>query len=661
MKKPIRQLLLAAALLISCAAGALEQNWNAADLVRWKGAENAASNANGVLRPLKPALIESKIFLAKGKIGQLKLTVTLERKTPVAPIGATALFQGGKEAGNHYWNQVIRQGIDNDGPVYERYLTVPSDATEVGVKLRLGDNGSTVGIRSVRLEELAPGMMKDQTIELKADPAKTSASPTAFHFGANFDSSNFPGVYYGTLPASNPDSKRADFIRFLRSSGLKSARYPGGTASHWHLPEGREACQKLLKRVNGQDAPMMVGFREFRDTTKEAGLKLIYQLNTSFYLDEKGELQAIDATRFARKGNFDTATPRHEQAAAALERNFRNGTFRPGDVDYWELGNEEFAYMTTEQYAKVCAALIPVIVRNDPGKPICVTGMKGLEDELRKYPEVWRHITGITTHYPYASWPRPSPAYMTANYRDFANADVNFPRNLDGQAKAESGKNISVSETSVYNLFTYDFSRMQPSFALALAIGYNWPELMKRAKVDMAVFHDFESPWFGLSWYDVSFSETQREYKWLSGKTPPARSQSANWFVDPSAANSTHYFPKEYVSSPGMAALNLLSSFAGGKVVESRLENKFGFPGSALAGTDAAGKPQVFLSNPLEIPVLLKIGYPGFPAKCRLSRIDSDSFGAALPGEYRRTDTEIELKNGTIILPARSLTLLTAE
>ncbi|MBS1371346.1 MAG: hypothetical protein HPZ91_15470 [Lentisphaeria bacterium] len=642
------------------AFAAFERSWSVEELMKWQGAtpENVRRDSNA-LRAKQPVFIESKVHFAKGQYRILKLTIRTAEAAPVAPFTAIALFQGGSEAGNHYWNSVVRFGVTPGSNCYGGFLTVPADATEIGVKLRLGENGSRAGIVSVTLSEVTQESLKDREVVLSADPAKTVSRPTAFHFGANVVA-DFPGIEAGTRPGSEPGSKRAEFIRFLNDSGLRAARYPGGTECHWFLPESLDATKRLFRMSERRDPAHPVAWADFKSTMKEAGVKLIYQLNTSFFLSDGGEILPVEDTYFPRKAGFKAAPPRLAEAAAALERNFKNGVFVPGDVDYWEIGNEEFAYMDADRYARICAAFIPVIVKYDPGRPICVTGFKDLPEKLKAL-GVWKHVTGITTHYPYASWPRPTPGYLTADYQSFANADVRFSKNLANASKGE--KNVSVSETSVYNLFTYDFNRMQPAFALGLAIAGNWPELLRNGKVDMAVFHDFESNYFGLTRYDAAFSEVSRTFSSLNGKTPPQRQKGndGNWFVNPSQANSTRYFPKQFVTSPGMEVFGMLSVFAGGTVVVSKLDSRFGFTGNALVGTDAEGRPQLFVSNPLEIPVLLTVRHPGLQGELTLRRLDSDSFAAVLPDEYRRTLRPMKLDGGQIILPARSVTLLTAK
>ena len=640
---------------------AFESRWEGRDLAKWQGAAPEAFRVEGrAFRVNKPLQIETKIHFAKGQYQVLKLTFQTVESAPVAPFGAVALFQGGSEAGNHYWNNVVRMGVTPGSNLYESYLTVPADATELGIKLFLGGNGSRAGITSVTLSEVTRESLRNQGVSVTVDPAKICARPTDFHFGANVVG-NFPGIEAGCRPASQPGSKRPEFIRFLKETGLRAARYPGGTESHWFLPDSLEATKRLFRMSEKRDPKHPVSWEDYKSTMKEAGVKLIYQLNTSFYLSDSGEILPIDDTAFPRRAGFNGSPARYAEAAAALERNFKNGVFKPGDVDYWELGNEEFAYMSSDQYAKVCAAFIPVIVKYDPGKPICVTGFPDLPEKLKAL-GVWGHVTGVTTHYPYASWPRPAPGYMTADYESFANANVRFPKNLGEAGKRE--KKVTVSETSVYNLFTYDFNRMQAAFALGFAIAGNWPELLRHGDVDMAVFHDFESNYFGLTRYDAAFSDISRQFSSLNGRTPPPKQEgtAGNWFINPSQANSTRYFPKQYVTSPGMTVLGMLATFANGSIAESKLDSSFGFTGNALAGTNGEGKSQLFVSNPLDVPVLLQVAFPELQKQEVVSRqIDTDCFGAALPNEYRQSQKTVDLRDGRVILPARSITLLTAQ
>jgi hypothetical protein len=43
---------------------------------------------------------------------------------------------------------------------------------------------------------------------------------------------NVAGIYYGTMPAGNPASRRADFIKILKDKEIHALRFPGGTLAN---------------------------------------------------------------------------------------------------------------------------------------------------------------------------------------------------------------------------------------------------------------------------------------------------------------------------------------------------------------------------------------------------------------------------------------------
>ncbi|MBO5308800.1 MAG: hypothetical protein J6C40_12425 [Lentisphaeria bacterium] len=607
----------------------------------------------------KPLRLTKRFGVPRGKYKALRLTLTTGKAVSSAPCTVIAIFIGGKVSGNHYWNFTIRPGDAASGTELIRDLTIPADSNCLELLLQMGEHGSTVPLKSVEITGLTAAHLADRAVTLKVDTAKTVSKPTPFHFGVNMVG-HFSGVRNGTLPGEQNVEKRRTFARFLKDCGIRSARYPGGTESHWYLPESKELSQKLYKMNTGRNVPDLVPFTEFADAMHEAGVKVIYQLNTSFFVDEKNTIQPIASTRFTRNCKLPVTASRHVEAGAALERAFQKGILSGKRVDYWEIGNEEFAYMTPAQYADVCAAFLPVIAKYDPGKPICVTGVKNLQQELEKR-NVWQYVTGVTTHYPYASWPRPAPSYKTADYDAFARADVRFSGNLS--KRGGDGKKISVSETSIFNLWTYEPFRIQPSFAQALALCYNWGKLLSDPRVDMAVYHDFESPYFGMTRYDVSFSDLERVFKWLHGKNPPPplKGRRANWFVDPSSRNHTRYFAKQYVPSPGTHCYAMLAEFSGGTLYQVDAIASDGAPGGYYAGVSADGKATVVASNPLNIPVALKLDYPGFPEKCKYRQLDAYDNSAVTPNEYRLLSGTMVIPKDGILLPARSILLLQAE
>jgi hypothetical protein len=67
------------------------------------------------------------------------------------------------------------------------------------------------------------------------------------------------------------------------------------------------------------------------------------------------------------------------------------------------------------------------------------------------------------------------------------------------------------------------------------------------------------------------------------------------------------------------------------------------------------------VSNPLNIPVSLKLNYPGFPQKCNYRQLDADDNSAVTQNEYRLLSGTMVIPKDGILLPARSILLLQAE
>ena len=107
-------------LLAAPGFAAFERRWNAAEIAGWPGAVPEALRRDGnALRARKPVLLETKVHFGRGQYRLLRLTVRTAESAPVAPFTVIALFQGGREAGNHYWNSVVKAGITPGSDCYD--------------------------------------------------------------------------------------------------------------------------------------------------------------------------------------------------------------------------------------------------------------------------------------------------------------------------------------------------------------------------------------------------------------------------------------------------------------------------------------------------------------------------------------------------------------
>lgn len=580
---------------------------------------------------------------------------------------------GGKESGNGDWQTQPLKSKTTGWVPFAIYRTLPTDSTKISVRLMVLRGSGTLRLRNAEVAFMSSSDLPDfETVRLTPSEKHAAGQVTPFHLGVNV-AFWFPGVYYGTLPPSNSDSNRSAFIAELQRAGVRSARFPGGTISHYYLAEGKQYTDEvlaLLKRGKTKNVSMewpkghYPEWSNVRDALREAGIKIIYELNTSFYVDAQGSLRPICDTKYPKAAGLADGKEHYEEAAAALHRLFDNGTFRPGDVDYWEMGNEEFGKMDVEQYANIVAAYTRVLKKRDPKTPICYTGHWEVEPLLEEL-GVMDDLTGVTFHYPYSRWPGPSPKIATADYESFSRTDMAITKHLDRfAAKQQSGRFPShlkrtISETGVYKYWNYDPFRMTCSFAHALAYANNWPQLMSHPSVDMATYHELESPFFGQIMYHMEFDPIARRWDWMD---PNVRPQSVDMdYQGGGSARLKVRRPKTYMSMPTTRVMNMLSRFDGATVRLMDISPS-GKVVQAMIGMKGA-KTMLFLSSPADHPVRVVMDWPDDrPTVSRgtWTLLESDSVYAVLESEYRERLISAPMpKEGRldILLPARSVSL----
>jgi len=575
------------------------------------------------------------------------------------------IARGGKTAGNGRW--FATDGIAGTTPWRRETLTrvIPADAKSMKLRLYLAGGSGQILVKSVSVRPLTAADITQPPVRVRIHPDQTLSRPTALHFAVNAVY-HFPGMYDGVLPPSDPRSKRIEFIKALKAAGIRAIRFPGGMACHRYLAESQELTErlaKLMKRATGdyeKDWPrgLYPRWQDVRDTAKLAGIKIIYTFNTSFYADERGGIRPVNDCKFTQKAGLADGKDHSEEAGRALDGLFEKGIFKPGDVDYWEIGNEEFSFMKPDLYANIAAAYTRVLAKRDPGRPICYTGGRWNADliDLLSERSVLKQLTGVTSHYPFSRWPRPSPPTATADYEALARADVGFERSLDNFAAAQKTGRIpshlrkSISETSVYKFFTYDPFRMTCSFAHALAFARNWPALIRHPATDMAVFHDLEATFFGMMMYHVEFNQITRRFEWLGPHVKRApNTKNRSWFI------------RQYVLTPTAYVMAMLSRFEGVETVAVETQ-----PDSHLAGAlvgRAPGRMLLFISNPQHEPIRLIVPWPAAwsrPTSGTWRMVEADSVYPVLAPEYRRRTLDAPMPSSgrlDVILPPLSVHL----
>ena len=151
----------------------------------------------------------------------------------------------------------------------------------------------------------------------------------------------------------------------------------------------------------------------------------------------------------------------------------------------------------------------------------------------------------------------------------------------------------------------------------------------------MAVFHDLETPFFGMLRYDVGFDPAARRFTWLE--------QAGE---DHALAPT---FPGGFVLSPTGFANRLLSELVGEELVETGLE-----PSPELRVL-ASSERVLAVSRQAE-PQTLTVPFE----RAKAETLTADDLASCLPGRFRITDVAVEAADGRVrvALPPWSVTAI---
>jgi hypothetical protein len=459
---------------------------------------------------------------------------------------------------------------------------------------------------------------------------------TPLHFGVNSESSR-PGLFAGTLPGGDPRSKADAFAASLRESGIRTLRFPGGDHCYFYLPEGRAPTMELARASGfGEYSDNNPGSREFvtlenlAHFTRERKIGLIYQLPVLFHLDH-GRARASIRSAFskaAKNHDGDRIDAQAEYAGGIVGRLRTIGA----PVVVWEIGNEEWAHCGGTDYARVAAAIVRQIRRQDAQTPIVAVGMDSKEingawladciSELRRQ-GVLGQIQSFNAHYPFGNWPGPASPNERADPLVFAQGDLKIVRWFDAATRQRTQLGIpaapmAVTETMVFKFDGgyWDSYRLIGTHAHALLYAWNWMTLLADPRCNMAVFHDLESTYFGMMRYDVGYDEAAGQFVWLAATKPEQKLRR---------------FPGQYVLSSTCAANRLLSELVGCRVGLATMQPSDPslrvLWGVALSGRDIL----VAVHRSPGPKTLAFAGRAVENAKC----LTADGLGALLPGQYR--------------------------
>lgn len=620
------------------------------------------------------AAMTRDLNLVVGKYNVMRITMTYRtHDLNRGKVKMIAYTMGGKLPGNRVWH-VTDAPLDTSNWVQtSTYLTIPQDAKKLHVRLMLDAGSGVVDLKNIRLDALNHNseQLKPITLNFPQDTARyRTFSP--LHLGVNMVFS-LPGAYYGTLPVDHPQSQRLAFIKQLHQAGFQAVRFPGGTQSHWYLAGYPKQNKTLLKRKDANNKKQnhsafphghITRWENVRQTFKQAKIKIIYQLNTSTFVDDHGKILPVLENKFTRRLGVADGKDHLQTATNALARDFEKGIFAAGQVDVWELGNEEHAKMTVEQYASIVNAYTRVLMKFDPQTPVCFSG----HWEVLKHvdADVVKHLSAETSHYPFAKWPRPYPPQATSDLIQMSQSHVDMGKSCHHYAEhVAAGRRpahmkLAVTETGIYKYFTYDPFKATSSFAHALAFAGNWPEMISEPIVNIAVLHDLESIFFGSLMYNVKFKPSLRQFSWIKpGEFVSAKPEKP---MPGAELKKTFYFPNAYVPMPTTRVVAMLSQMVNTRIAHAPSDPSRQLTGNLIGISD--DKVYLFICNPTDKPQRAELNLPASInplTKGTWQSVQADHVYAVLDSEYREINMEAPNLSQTqnhLLLPACSVNLL---
>jgi hypothetical protein len=322
--------------------------------------------------------------------------------------------------------------------------------------------------------------------------------------GANtmFD---WAGLYYGTLPAAAPGSRREEFIRLLKEAQIRTLRYPGGTwADAKYLPGNEQLMRTVLgvRSIPEGDPDKVTHLWQFLDFCKAADIVPVYQLNMLLYCDGEKVYQLAPA------GSTESLLPpppavvldpgKRAAAATAVTRLVETVRDKGFNVRHWELGNEEYGYprLAAADYADLAVRFIQAIRAADADAMIWVTlGSNHCSDADRKTIIPWsrellqrlrdagltqdRNL-GFTLHY---VWPGYFIDFHTAMLKEF-------------------GFRPRLAVTEFHMAGPGDYSDLSPRFGYALELAPYLIGIALTPSVEMLDIHELTSQNFGILHYN---------------------------------------------------------------------------------------------------------------------------------------------------------------
>ncbi len=508
-------------------------------------------------------------------------------------------------------------------------------------------------------------------IQVRIEASSRAVELTPLHFGANVEYHG-EGIYRGTLPEGDPDSRRAVFAEVVRRSGLRSLRFPGGNCSYWYLYDSEEATRKLTAALKlGTYAPKAFQNRfftrldHFLEFCRENNVEPIVQLPTLFFNDG-GQPRAVLPSTYSERAPKLYDHDRIEEATAYIQRMVAWTKERGFEVKHWEIGNEEFAHCEVEPFARLTVAYAKAIRDVYPDADLYVTMMHWGKEflPLLKKAGLGGERLHFTTHYPFGSWYLRAKDVDTSHPANYVMANMGYEKNYrasdEGIAKLGwPDAKRSATETATIRFpqsgeHSWDPHAIIPSYAHALAFTYNWSVLISRPSCNVATFHDLESTYFGLMKYDVYHDPANKRYSWI----PP------DWAERPDDVSAECWFDEKYVVGPSALAMGLLAELEGLTLLDMNVQGDNGaFAQHAIHFIAGASEDEcviVALNRLNEARTVQFTFAPDIssPSQFEARTLTADSLRAVLPNEFRISDSSVPGPAPTITMPPYSVTML---
>jgi hypothetical protein len=311
---------------------------------------------------------------------------------------------------------------------------------------------------------------------------------------------NMAGVYYGTLPAAHPESRRADFMKVLNDSGIRMIRFPGGTMANLFLLDNDQVMRDVLGITFFPEANKKVftSLWQYLGFCRETKIEPLYQLNMVLYADGP-KVYCLADTREKKVWGLPRVTldpSKREDAAKAVTALVRQVTERGFRINHWEMGNEEYGYpvLDPKDYTDIVTKFARAIRQSDRTTRIWVT----LGDNAIRKPES-----------DFAKWAETLLSEL-AKTELIKDPHVDFTLHYSWRAIVDVaelmvrkyGFRPRFAITEFHMAGSGDYSDLSPRFGYAIELAKYLISMVPDPRMEILCIHDLASQNFGIIHYN---------------------------------------------------------------------------------------------------------------------------------------------------------------